>query len=823
VKRIQLAVRDFALPVPRKGSIEVHSGYGFLPQSADQAHALVQGQRSKANAKYKTEVKISHSFERGAYVFVVSGRMDGFIDGQPGYIEEIKTAFDAAALHDKLLVDEQHPYRLQLLTYAYMHSSQTGAVPACALYIASYAAYAGGAGESGSSGRSGSSGSAVGDSFELPILLDMASYEAWLDRRLDELVLDAEQRAQDKARRKAAAKTMCFPFANARAGQLELIDSIERSLVSGGDALMVQAPTGMGKTAAVIFPTLRDALRRGQKLIYVTPKNSQHQVAIEAVQRLRESGKQKKNADQIRSLTLTAKSKMCLKGEPICNPEHCEFAQDYYGKVAHHRLVDKAAASPNMHAELFTEIGKEYEVCPFELSVDSIHRADVIVGDYNYVFSPISLLGRFTGYTFGDNEKPNLVIDEAHNLPARACDYFSPEISAADLEECRARLREQPLKIRGEGKALLKTCLEIMTRLQPKDNEKQRRVLPPLESFQQINVQLGQLLSSYLRVEAAPKPGDPIVGLCRLWGEFSDALARQGEQYFCTSSLGASGSSLRITCCDASEHLAKCLQEFQYKVAFSATLKPFDYYLQLSGFNADKTTTVEFTSPFPTQNRKLMVIPQVSTKYSDRSRNYDKIAQAIMRIIRLRRGNYFIFFPSFAFLREVFDRTQLPEFNVLQQRQGMTGADVQKFIDSLHSGKEPTAIFAVQGGALSEGVDYPGEALIGAFIVGPSLPGFDLERELMRDYYEKKFGQGFDYAYTYPAMARVVQAAGRVIRSENDRGLIVLMDRRFTMPAYTATMPGDWYQSSVKELVSNSIVKDINAFWNQGVTLETAL
>jgi DNA excision repair protein ERCC-2 len=250
-------------------------------------------------------------------------------------------------------------------------------------------------------------------------------------------------------------------------------------------------------------------------------------------------------------------------------------------------------------------------------------------------------------------------------------------------------------------------------------------------------------------------------------------------------------------------------------VGFSATLKPFAYYSQLCGFNVEATKTLEFSTPFPKENRKLLVIPQVSTKYSDREKNYAKIGEAIARIVHMKLGNYFVFFPSFSFLDSVRARLSCPEFNIIQQTPEMKAHEVQGYIRVLQEQANPTLILAVQGGVFSEGVDYPGNMLIGAIIVGPALPNYNLEREMLRQYYEKTYGDGFDYAYTYPAMAKVVQSAGRVIRSETDRGLIVLMDRRFTQDTYAKVMPSDWFDSSVNELISNSILSDIQNFWQQ--------
>ena len=224
--------------------------------------------------------------------------------------------------------------------------------------------------------------------------------------------------------------------------------------------------------------------------------------------------------------------------------------------------------------------------------------------------------------------------------------------------------------------------------------------------------------------------------------------------------------------------------------------------------------TAEFGSPFPKELRKLLIIPQISTRYSHRERNYARIADAVQRITALRRGNYFVFFPSFEFLERVADLFHAPDgFTVMRQERGMQGAHVEALLEHLRSCSEPTIVFAVQGGSFSEGMDYAGEMVIGAFVVGPPLPNYDLERELMKAYYQRKYGAGFDYAYVIPAMAKAIQAAGRVIRSETDRGLIVLMDGRFIESGYSRSMPADWFESDVTELVSDGILREVAAFW----------
>ena len=238
--------------------------------------------------------------------------------------------------------------------------------------------------------------------------------------------------------------------------------------------------------------------------------------------------------------------------------------------------------------------------------------------------------------------------------------------------------------------------------------------------------------------------------------------------------------------------------------------------MRLSGLDSGKVRTAEFESPFPRERRKLLIIPQISTRYSHRERNYGKIADAVQRITALRTGNYFVFLPSFVFLERVAALFQPPHgFAVVRQERGMKAAGVEAIVESLRSQSAPTIVFAVQGGSFSEGVDYAGETVIGAFVVGPPLPTFDLEREQMREYYQQKYAAGFEYAYTIPAMAKAVQAAGRVIRSETDKGLIILMDRRFLEPGYSQAMPADWFESDVSEIVSESILGDVAECWGR--------
>jgi DNA excision repair protein ERCC-2 len=795
-KLITIALRDFALPVPRTGSIEVHSGYGRAAVEGQEIHVRTQKKRAKSDPSYEPEVFVSCSFDRAHYRFQIDGRMDGIFRRDPPVIEEIKTSFNVHDLAHRLSGSPMdHPYGLQLLTYGYFYWLQHKVLPQLSFHLVSTRSR---------------------ESLDVAYTLDLSAYEQWLQLRLDELVVEVGKAEKRACRRRKTAANFSFPFATPRPGQVEIVRTIEQAIAEGGPLLM-QAPTGLGKTVGVLYPVLKDALGRGQRVVYITPKNSQHSVAEDARRRFEDAG------SKIRSLTITAKRKICFKNEPLCNPDFCEYARDYYAKVREHGILDLLAKKRKLKARSFRDLGEEYQVCPFELQLDASQDVDMVICDYNYVFAPRSAFGRLSTISVDQAGKPDLVIDEAHNLPSRAMEYYSPSLSCLVLESMGGEMSCIPALFQREAEELLDGCIRAIASCRPEEGSTPARIDPPVETLLEQDSRLRVFLSRYLDSDVDIQNQDVVMRLCFYWSEFTEALEYaadpEREQFFTAFHPDTAGGTVKITCCDASAMLTDCYKEYEHVVGFSATLKPFEYYAKLSGLDAERVKTAEFPSPFSKENRKILIIPQISTKYTDRERNYPRIADAIERIAALRQGNYFAFFPSFEFLGRVHGLFRPPQgFAVLRQERNMKGPLVEAALDHLRAGNVPTIVFAVQGGTFSEGVDYPGDMLIGAFVIGPPLPNFDLEREEMRKYYEKHYGAGFDYAYAIPAMAKAIQAAGRVIRSETDRGLIVLMDSRFVQPGYSRSMPVDWHESGVEELVSESILKEVSDFWERSLS-----
>jgi DNA excision repair protein ERCC-2 len=768
MKKVSFDVRQFAVPVPRVGSIETHSGYGAPPLDGQEIHQIYQKKKQKEDSRYQCEKKLSRIFEKCPYAFSISGRVDGLIEDGKVLIEEIKTAFDVISLEEKL--HTHHPYLLQLQTYGYIYFKEFGVLPELRLVLISSKNFR---------------------SKNVHVELDIEQYEEWMERRLEEMVVETKNKEKIYSRRIKNAETLKFPFSSPRAGQIELIEAVETHILEK-KPLLVQTATGLGKTIGVLYPALKEALGRGQKVVYVTPKNSQHLVAEEAVERMQAQGA------KIKSFTLTAKSKMCLKEETLCQPIYCEYANNHYAKVAQHNLIEVVTKKKKLSSKILKKMGEEFQVCPFELSLEAIESVDVVIADYNYVFSPRSLIGRLSEPLIKRDQRPNLIIDEAHNLPTRAQDYFSSTLSAAKIDQFIQFGIPQAEKV----KELISSYAG-----------EARRIEIDRKQVTSLDQEIRDFTIDYLESDGEINSGDPVLAFSQLFSDFASAIESSGPEFFHSYQKSYNDEWLKITCCDAAVELTKAYKFFNNTVAFSATLKPFNYYRELMGFSED-TSTVEFVSPFSVDNRKVMIIPQVSTKYKERQKGIPKICDVIQKVTSLKKGNYMALFPSFEFMMMTAKSLELSDYKILIQPKEIKQSVTKQFLESMKEGN-PTILLGVQGGVFSEGVDYPGDMLVGAFIIGPALPHFDFEREQIKVYYEKRYGSenAFDYTYVHPAMARAVQSAGRVVRTETDRGLIILMDPRFLEKNYAQSMPSGWFTDSPEELLSTQILNDIKKFW----------
>ncbi len=433
MRKVNIDVRNFAIPSPLVGSIESHSGYSSIHSGQD-THKVIQEKKGKNNKDYIPEKHLSITLIQNPYEFIISGRADGFIKAEQCTIEEIKSSFDIEALHQKLIDNHNHPYYWQLKTYGYIHFKESGDIPLLRMELVSSRNF---------------------KTISLEVDFNLDDYELWLKRRIEELIQETKIKEKIFDMRLKNSKSMVFPFSHPRPGQEELVCAVIENF-SKSTPLIIEAPTGLGKTAGILYPALKESLSRGQKVIFVTPKNSQHQIAEAAVSLMQDQGV------KIRSLTLTSRAKMCAKEEVICNPQYCEYAKDYYTKLADNDLVNIVGKLRRLTSKKFIELGEKYQVCPFELSLEGIDRAEVVIADYNYIFSPRSLIGRLSRPLLNPKEKANLVIDEAHNLPSRAQDYYSPSISVSQIEYLEHQFRQLNKNISDLGVSLTQDFIKLI-------------------------------------------------------------------------------------------------------------------------------------------------------------------------------------------------------------------------------------------------------------------------------------------------------------------------------------------------------------------------
>jgi len=756
-------------------------------------HTTHQAEQLAVQPSYRAEVTIEHQLHVDDYTVHIQGRIDGlYDDGTTLIVEEIKSL---------LLPEEQFPdiqltdyplYERQLALYVYLLQQQhTGPVRGHLVLV----------------------NVAAEQRKTFVVEPDLQQSEAGLIQQLRHIIARYEARLARAARRRSQTRTLQFPFPQLRPYQEAMMDQIRLAL-HDRSCVLLSAPTGVGKTVAALYPAVEYALREGLRVFFVTAKTTQQSLAVETLQRIAQQGV------HFTAVHLRAKEKSCLNEVYYCHESLCGFAKDYASKLEHSRVVDSLLTLPLVGPDACAAAGRRYQVCPFELSLDVALEADVIVGDYNYVFDPGAYLRRFFQDTSYDDCL--LIIDEAHNLYTRAREYYSPLLRQRRVRQLLAYCADEPARLFRDFAAFFEHLDSLFPMLhdqalEPPSVGGQTLVEPPLAFFTDLRRQLEVLMVDYAiyRRRSGHAPGDePLQEFYYALQRFCDVLALGGEEFSYLYSHHPGDAVFQVLCKDAARFLHARLAGFHSVVAMSATLTPFDFYQDVLGFPPERTFTAEFPSPFPSHNRKILIVPDVSTIYRDRQRDAPKIAQIIDNIVAQRAGNYIAFFPSFAFLRLVRPWLRLPPPSVIEQSETMTDAERAAVLHSLRQPDAvPQLVLAVQGGIFAEGVDYPGEMLVGVIIVGPGLPRVNAEQELIRAYYEEKYGRGFAYAYLYPGMTRVIQAAGRVIRSATDVGIIVLLDRRFTYTNYATLLPSHWYTKSPRELVTRHYAQDLARFW----------
>jgi DNA excision repair protein ERCC-2 len=576
--------------------------------------------------------------------------------------------------------------------------------------------------------------------------------------------------------------------------------------IRANDRLYVQSPTGVGKTIAALFPAVK-AMGQGlaAKIFYLTAKTSGRLVAEKALDDMRQANL------SLSSVTLTAKEKICFCPPVNCDPEVCVFARDYFTKVK--RALQEIDQVQAFTRPVIEELARRYEICPFEFSLDLALWVDCVICDYNYAFDPRVYLHRFFDFVA---EPYIFLVDEAHNLPDRARSMYSAELEKKTVLDLQRVLKPQLPVLAKKLSAINKILLEMRKACQTEGKQALLYFELPEELLTAVRA-FNQAAEEWLVMN---QPADFRQVLLEFYFQCSNYL--RTAEYFDTFYVsyferqGKGDLKAKLFCLDPAPMLAAPLERSQSTIFFSATLLPMDYFMQLLTGAAVHHKRI-FHSPFPTENVSLLVHNGISTKYAQREDSYAGIAAAIETICAAHVGNYLVFFPSYAYLHAVLEqlKERLPERQLLVQGRGMAEAEREAFLAQFLTGSQETLVgLAVMGGIFGEGIDLVGDRLVGAVVVGVGVPQVCLENDLIKDYFEGQNGSGFAYAYQYPGFNRVLQATGRVIRTETDRGIIVLLDERFTHARYRHLFPAHWREFQVVQN-TNEIQEKLARFWSQ--------
>jgi DNA excision repair protein ERCC-2 len=530
---------------------------------------------------------------------------------------------------------------------------------------------------------------------------------------------------------------------------------------------------------------------------------------------------------------------MCANGIVLCHEDHCPYAKDYAAKLEASGLVDRLlAVAPHLEPDFIFEESRAEEVCPFEVSLELAERADVVLGDYNYAFDPVVALSGLRDPASLDGAL--LLVDEVHNLVDRGRAIWSPEISEAEVRRLSEVIGTTSPKTAAAAQEAAAEVLALVhdaaAGLGPSSdpwNPATELVPLDLERLDDVRLSMESLLVRHLadlRNGGERVPDDPVLGLYFLFAGFHDVARRAApagrlaEAFDLIASRGPGGARLAFLCKDPSRLLGETFDAAFATVGMSATLSPPEFYRDLLGFDPDRTSVLLLPSPFPRENRVVVVAPNVDTTWKGRASAMPQIARLVAEIADACPGNVLALFPSYRFVDDAKALLPpLPGHRVLRPSDRSTELERNSVLDALREEGSRILLMAVSGGPFAEGVDYPGAMLHGVVVVSPALPQVRFEQERMRLYFEERYGRGFEYAYVIPGMTRVVQSAGRVIRSETDVGVIALVCRRFLQNPYRKFLPSHWYDETPGELACISPRESVRSFFARAIVPQVAV
>ena len=774
---IRISVRNLVEFILRNGDLE--SGGGVADKEAmlkgSRLHRKIQKQMG---SHYQAEVSLKKDTEYEDLILRVEGRADGiFTQDDSVCIDEIKGVYK----NPELMEEPVSVHRAQALCYAW-------------IYLDAH------------------------EMDEIDVQMTYAHLETEVIRRFRETLTREElqkwyQELTDsyhkwlayqiawRKKRNQSMQQLEFPF-EYRKGQREMVAGIYHA-ISRKEQIFIQAPTGVGKTMSAVFPAVRSIGEgKAETLFYLTARTITRTVAQDAFEILRQKGL------FFKVVTITAKEKLCFCEEPDCDPEKCPYAKGHYDRI-NDAVYELWTTEQSFDRETILQHAEKWQVCPFEMSLDLAVWMDGVICDYNYVFDPNVYLKRF----FGENVSGEylFLIDEAHNLVDRGREMYSAAISLEDTVRIRKFIKPYSQKLWKKLGKVEKQLKELKKNCDSWQVLENAGVLPI--SLLSVQGEMDQLLEEPPFQEVV----DGILDYYFVVRDFLNISDLLDENYVVYTAYGEDGHFyMKLFCVNPAENLQKCLDKGKSTVFFSATLLPLQYYRKMLSTRSENFG-MYVESPFEQEHRCLLICRDVSSRYTRRGyEEYRKIAEYIARMSWQKKGNYMIFFPSYRLMEDVCQVYQ-EEFSVgwvrcIMQHSAMTEKEREAFLEEFTEENQETLVgFCVMGGIFSEGIDLIGKRLIGAAVVGTGLPQVNCEREILKEYYDARGESGFDYAYRYPGMNKVLQAAGRVIRTKEDKGAILLMDERFAGREYRALFPREWNDADI--CVLENVEQRISDFW----------
>ncbi len=800
---VTLSVTELCAMALLGGDLDLRPGKNkrFSPERAAIGAKIHRKMQSEAGARYDAEQTLCNTTFFHGIAFEVSGRADGLIWTDPVTVDEIKTV--GASAYE---LPPPPAYDAQLRCYAYFlcKERQLESVQTRLTYYRI-------------------------DDGEVKHLMSLCSAEE-LETFYLKLLERIEYRARILMERQTSlipsANSAYFPYAGVREGQDILIRECYRD-IRAGKRLFAQAPTGTGKTLSTLYPAVR-ALGEGgvDKIFYLTAKASTRREAYRASAQLFESGA------RLRTVVLTAREQSCrneaAKADPAgisrhCNPLDCPYAKGFYDRCGA-AVCQALSGGFGFPRSKVLELAEQYHICPYEFQLELSEFCDVVICDYNYVFDPHVYLRRYFDADAPASNRYVFLIDEAHNLADRAMSMYSAELKGERfvalwraLPESEETLRAALEKLNVTVYGMRRICRDTVYKDDAGVEHGYDVSRQPTESLYAMVREVRTAMGAWLRTHRGDAYEIEVHAAAANLKHFEVISEYYDEHFLTFTELEGEYCTVRIICLDPSRILDTCLARAKSSILFSATLTPTDYFADILG-GGKGAVRISLPSPFEKSNCCLVAVPAISTRMEDRAKSYKKLASLIAATVSGKLGNYIVYFPSYDYMekvREVFS-LRYPSVETVVQKRGMSPNEREHFLNTFREDGKLRVGFCVLGGSFSEGIDLPGNRLIGTVIVGTGLPAISNERNILRDYYETTRERGFDYAYTYPGMNRVLQAAGRVIRTETDRGVIVLIDDRWGSERQKILFPEHW--SEIKYAGNSSELAEIvSNFWEKAI------